>query len=117
MDKPLDLEDLLAEFDDSKTAWVIRERTSCQFLVIPDDRYPGRRPIRFFLSKSDAEHLAHEVVVANPEKELGVLEPFEVNLIPSLRSIAATTNPSFADSFIVHGPSEVYQFLAERLSR
>ena len=53
MIQPLSLDVIEGEFSEEYKAWVIQGK-NVKFLVIPDDRFPGRKPIRFFMSQSDA---------------------------------------------------------------
>ncbi len=57
MTEPISLDVLESELDDDKEVWVLRDTRSKKYVIVPDDRFPGRRPIRFFLRKEDAESL------------------------------------------------------------
>lgn len=48
MAKPIDLETILSEFSEESSAWVLQDQDSLQYLIIPDLRYPSRKPVRFF---------------------------------------------------------------------
>lgn len=108
--EPLSLEVLDGEVSEESKAWVIKGENG-SFLIIPDNRFPGRRPIRFFMSEADASRVIREVTRAKPELAQQRLAPFEVFLRDSLRRIAKETHPERADSFVVHTPNEVYDFL------
>jgi hypothetical protein len=114
MTKPLELDTILAEFDDSAQAWVLQDRNSGKYLIVPDPRFPGRKPVRFFMRQEDAEALLTEVLEANPSLRDKEIYPTRVALIRALRGIASDTNPNNADSFVVHSPNEVYEFLRDR---
>lgn len=111
MTQPLPLETLLAEFGDDYKAWVLRGAIAGKYLVVPDDRYPGRRPIRFFMSKKDADRLLAAVLEINPGMAADRIEPVEVNLHAAMRGIAAAKTPGNADS---HSPNEVFDFIRNR---
>lgn len=114
MTNPLPLDVLESEFDDQKEAWVLRDVTSKLYVVVPDDRYPGRRPVRFFLRREDADAMLRELKTANKKLAKRKIEAIKVKLLPSLRSIAADTNPANADAFVVHSPNEVFEFVRDR---
>jgi len=65
MIQPLSLDVIEGEFSEEYKAWVIQGKNG-KFLVIPDNRFPGRRPIRFFMSQSDADRVLNAVLDANP---------------------------------------------------
>jgi hypothetical protein len=62
MTAPLELEVILSEFSEDAEAWVLQYRTSGKFVIIPDSRFPGRKPIRFFMRHEDAEVLLQELI-------------------------------------------------------
>jgi hypothetical protein len=115
MTKPLELDTILSELDDNAQAWVLQDRDSGKYLIIPDSRFPGRKPVRFFMRREDAEGLLAEVLGANPSLRGKDIYPTRVALVPALRGIASDTNPNNADSFVVHSPNEVYEFLRDRV--
>lgn len=45
MNTPLSLETLLGEFPDDAEVWALRDESTGEWLFVPDNRYPGRRPI------------------------------------------------------------------------
>jgi hypothetical protein len=71
---------------------------------VPDDRFPGRYPIRFFMSKLDAERFLSAVLGANPGLSSQEIVPVQVRLWAALRSIAADKTAGHADSFVVQFP-------------
>ena len=116
MTEPLPLDTVLSEFSEDSTAWVLRSHKSGLYLIIPDNRYPGRRPIRFFMSRLDAERVLAEILEVNPHLAAQDIQPINVALLAALRSIAADKTPGHADSFVVHSPNEVYEFARDRMS-
>jgi hypothetical protein len=67
MIKPLSLDVIEGEFsEDYKKAWVLQAKSG-DFLVIPDNRFPGRHPIRFFMSEADAQRVLDAVLDVKPE--------------------------------------------------
>jgi len=110
MIQPSSLDVILEELAEDYKAWVIQGKNG-KYLVIPDDRYPGRRPVRFFMSKLDASRVVDAVLQVKPELGAQKLVAIEVNLKQALRGIAADNDPSHADSFVVHSPNEVYEFV------
>ncbi len=111
MTQPFSLDVIEEEFSEDYKAWAIQAQNG-EFLVIPDDRYPGRHPIRFFTSEADAKRVINAVLTAKPELKKANLKPIELPLRDSLRRIAQDPNPERADSFVVHSPNEVYEFVA-----
>ncbi len=112
MIQPLSLDVILEEFSEDYKAWAIQGKNG-KYLVIPDDRYPGRRPIRFFMSKLDASRVVDAVLQVKPELRAQKLVAIEVNLRQALRGVAADDDPSHADSFVVHSPNEVFEFVSK----
>lgn len=111
MTSPLSLDTILGELSDDDETWVLRDQSSGQFVVIPDHRFPGRRPIRFFLSSNDAESVLQELLKVNPTLRGKRICAFKVNTKQSICSIAADKTPEHADAFVVHSPNEVFEFL------
>jgi len=66
MTQPLPLDTVLGEFSETSQAWVLQSQRRGTYLTIPDHRFPGRRPVRFFMSREDAERLLTEVLKTNP---------------------------------------------------
>lgn len=112
--QPLDIDTILSELDDDARAWVLQDTESGKYVIIPDDRFPGRKPVRFFRRREDAEALLMEILDVNLSLRDKEILAKEVLLIPALRGIAADTNPQNADAFVVHSPNEVYEFLRDR---
>lgn len=110
MIKPLELDVIEGEFSEDYKAWAIQAGNG-EYLVIPDNRYPGRFPIRFFMSEADAKRVLDAVLDAKPELRKAKLIPIHLPLLDSLRRIARDKNPNHADSFVVHSPNEVYEFV------
>jgi hypothetical protein len=80
---------------------------------VPDHRYPGKRLVRFFLRKEDAEEFLQEVLDDNEHLREKDIFAVKVKLIPALKGIANDRTPGNADSFVVHSPNEVYDWLRE----
>jgi hypothetical protein len=117
MDTPLSLDTILGEFSSDKEAWVLQDQRSKRYVVVPDDRYPGRRPIRFFMSEHDAKDFASELLKANAPLRACPIKPVKVGLHRAIRGIAADQDPDNADAFVMHGPNEVTAWLWDRKLR
>ncbi|MDP3289190.1 MAG: hypothetical protein Q8M64_12865 [Methyloversatilis sp.] len=113
MTDPLSLETLVSEFSEDAEAWVLKEATSEQYLAIPHPAYPGRRPLHFFMSKSDAETILVEVLDVNPGLRSRDVFAHEVRLLDAVRAIAEKPVAGGIDGFAVHSPNEVYEFLRQ----
>jgi hypothetical protein len=114
MTEPLSLDVILSEFSEDDQAWVLQDGTSKQYITIPHPRYPGRRPIHFFLSREDAERVLTEILDAKEELRDKDIFPIQVKLLLALRSVAADRTPGHADGFVVHSPNEVYEFIRDQ---
>jgi len=114
MTSPIKLENILSEFPEDADAWVLRDRTSDKYVIIPDPKFPGRKPIRFFMRREDAMDLLQELNEENAVLRHKEIYPFKVKLLESLRRIASDTNPDNADAFVVHSPNEMYEYIRER---
>ncbi len=113
MTQPLSLDVILSELDENTEAWVLQDLPSGKYVIIPDNRYPGRKPVRFFMRREDAEAVLMELIDVNPKLAKKEIYPVKVRLIPALRGIATDKNPENADAFVVHSVNEVYEFLRE----
>lgn len=111
MMQPLPLDTVLNEFSEQSEAWVLQSKRQGTFLVIPDNRFPGRHPVRFFMSKADASRMLAEVLKANHSLAGQQITPVSVKLLQALRGIGADKTPGHADSFVIHSPNEVFEFL------
>ena len=111
MTEPISLDVLEREFDDDKEVWVLRDVRSQKYVIVPDDRFPDRRPVRFFLRKSDAEALLTAIREENAALRGRRIGAVKVKLLPAARRIAADNNPDHADSFVVHSPNEAFDFV------
>jgi hypothetical protein len=114
MTSPLALDTIIAELDQNAEAWVLQDKDSGKYLIIPDNRFPGRKPVRFFMRREDAEAVLIELNDVNPKMASKGIFPVKVRLIPAIRGISSDTNPENADAFVVHTPNEVYEFIRER---
>jgi hypothetical protein len=113
MTQPLSLEVTLSELDVNAEAWVLQDMPTGKYVIIPDSRYPGRKPVRFFMRREDAEAVLMELIDVNPNLSQKEIYPVKVRLIPAIKGIASDTNPDNADAFVVHSVNEVYEFLRE----
>lgn len=113
MAQTLSLDTILSEFDEKSEAWVLQDEKSKKYLTIPDPRHPGRNPIRLFLRREDAEGLLQEVLEVNEHLRQKDIFATKVKLIQALKGIAGDKAPGHADSFVVHSPNEVYDWLRE----
>jgi hypothetical protein len=111
MTEPIPLETILSEFNDNAEAWVLQDETTGSYVVIPDPKFPGRRPIRFFMRREDAEAVLQELVEQNANLRDKEIYPVKVRLLPSIRSIASGTAPGNADAFVLHSPNEVFEWV------
>lgn len=114
MTQPLPLDTVLNEFSEQSVAWVLQSKRQGTFLVVPDNRFPGRRPVRFFMSEADAARMLAEVLKAKPSLASERITPVSVKLLQALRDIAADKTPGHADSFVIHSPNEVFEFLHQQ---
>jgi hypothetical protein len=91
-------------------AWVLQDARSGKYVTIPHPRYPGRIILHFFLSRDDAAKILEMILATgNTKVTSGLIIPVQKNLHESLRAIAATKTPGFADGFVVHPPNEVFE--------
>jgi len=97
-------------------AWVLQGRSG-RYLVIPDDRFPSRKPIRFFTNEYDASRVLDAALALRPALAAHKLVAVEVDLSEALEEAAAEGNLSHADSFVVLDPGEVYDFIAQLKNR
>jgi hypothetical protein len=116
MTEPISLDVLEREFDDEEV-WVLRDARSQKYVIVPDDRFPERRPVRFFLQKTDAEALLTAIREENAALRGRRISAVKVKLLSAARRIAADESPDQADSFVVHSPNEAFDFLRGRASR
>lgn len=114
MGKTIKLEDVISEFSEDDEVWTLQDSKSRKYVILPDKRFPGRKPIRFFLKKEDAEAILKEIRRENVLLKNKKIIPIKVKLLRAARSIATDTNPDNADAFVLHGPVEVYEFVRDR---
>jgi 2-methylcitrate dehydratase PrpD len=112
MIQPRSLDATLGEYSEEFRAWAIQGRSG-RYLTVPDVRFPGRRTIRFFTSEYDARRVLDAVLEVRPELDVHKLETVEVRLLDALRRSAAQKTPPRAESFTVHSPGEVYEFVKQ----
>ncbi len=111
MTEPLSLNTILTEFNEDVEAWVLQDEKSKKYVTIPHPKYPERNPIHFFLSKGDAESVLVEILDVNWALKNREIYPVKVKLLTAVRSIASDKTMGNADSFVVHPPNEVYEFV------
>jgi len=112
MIQPQSLDVLLGEYSEGHRVWGI-QAWSGKFLAFPDQRFPGRRPIRFFTSEYDAMRVRDAMLEAKPALFKQRFEVVEVGLLQALRKAKAEKIPPFADSFAVNTPDEVYPIITQ----
>lgn len=112
--QPISLEIIESEFSEHDSVWVLQDLISKDYVTIPDQNYPGRRPIRFFLSENDAKQVLSQVAKASKHLQGKRIRPVKVNLKTALRGISKYKRKSFADSFALHSPNEVFEFMRGR---
>jgi hypothetical protein len=103
---------VLREFSEEYQVWVI-QANSGKYLAIPDNRFPGRKPVVFFKSRYDASRLLEAIIKARPVLETQGLLEVEVRLIDTLRGIAADRSRSRADCFVILSPNEVSDLMSQ----
>jgi hypothetical protein len=116
MTDPLSLETIRTEFSEDTEAWVLQDKKSKKYVTIPHPKYPGRNPIHFFLSKSDAESVLTEILDVNWALGNRDIFPVSVKLLQAIRGIAAAKTLGDADGFVVHPPNEVFEFVRQQNS-
>ncbi|MGD0939681.1 MAG: hypothetical protein ABR905_08200 [Terracidiphilus sp.] len=112
MIQPQSLDVLLGEYSELHRVWAIRA-WSGKFLVIADQRFPGRRPVRFFTSEYDAMRVRDAILEAKPMMFKQRFEIVEVPLLDALRKVKAEKTPPVADSFVLNTPDEVYPVIGQ----
>lgn len=112
MIQPQSLDVLLGEYSEQHRVWAIRA-WSGKLLTLPDQRFPGRRPVRFFTSEYDAMRVRDAVLEAKPMMFKMRFEIVEVLLLDALRKVKADKTPPIADSFVLNTPDEVYPVIAQ----
>ena len=111
MTKPLPLDLILSEFNENSEAWVLQDKKSKKYVTIPHHKYPGRITVHFFLSKNDAEIMLTEILDVNSGMKSHDIFPISVKLQKAIRGIAADKTIGNADSFAVHSPNEVFEYI------
>jgi hypothetical protein len=111
---PMSLDVILSEFSEEDDAWVLQDLASNKYIVLPDSRYPGRHPIRFFMTELDAKDLLDQILKVNEKLKGKNIVPVKVKLKTALRGIAAGDQRGMADSYVVHSPNEVYEFIRDQ---
>jgi len=112
MIQPQSLNVLLGEYSEQQRVWAIRA-WSGKFLSLPDQRFPGRKPVRFFTNEYDAMRVRDAVLEAKPMMFKMKFEIVEVQLLDALRKVKADKTPPVADSFVLNTPDEIYPVIAQ----
>ena len=112
MIKPHSLDVLLGEYSEGHRVWTI-QAWSGKLLAIPDERLPGRRPVRFFTSDYDARRVRDALLEAKPLMQKQKFEVVEVFLLDALRKVKADKIPPLADSFVLISSDEVYSIISQ----
>jgi hypothetical protein len=116
MTDPLSLETIISEFTEDTEAWVLKEASSERYVAIPHPKYPGRRPLHFFMSRGDAEAVLTEILDVNLGLQGEDIFPEKVKLLQAARGIATKPIPGGIDGFVVHPPNEVFEFIRQQKS-
>ena len=109
MTKPLSLETILHELPDDDEMWVPRDQKSGKYLVIPDDRTRGRRPIRSFMSRDDTSRILNKVLDSSDRLRGADVLPVKILLKPAIRGNASDKNSDHADSSLVHSTNGFHE--------
>ena len=112
MIQPMSLDVVLREFSEEYKVWVI-QAINGKYLAVPDNRFPGRRPIVFFKSRYDASRLLDAILRVKPGLETQRLIEVEVRLLETLRGVAADRSRAQADSFVIVSPNEVSDLISQ----
>lgn len=110
MIQPQSLSLLPGAYAEDLYVWAIQGKSG-KYLAIPDPRFPGRRPIRFFTSQVGAARMMKTVLELKPGIEKQNLVVVEVGLLAALRKANADTVPPRADSFVINNPDEVFEVI------
>ena len=110
MIQPRSLRTTLPDFPSTYRVWAIQGKSG-KYLAMPDHRFPGRRPIRFFTSDYDAARVLDVVLEVKPGLEAERLTVVEVRLLHALERITADKTPPRADSYVIYSHDEVFEFI------
>jgi len=116
MIQPVSLSVIPGEYSLKYRAWVVQGKSG-RYLVMPDSRFPNRKPITFFKNEYDASRVLDIVLGLRPELAAYKLVTIEVEVAEALKVAAAEGNLSHADSFVVLDSSEVFDFIAQLKKR
>jgi hypothetical protein len=112
MVKPQSLNILLGEYSEAYQVWAIQARSG-RYFSIPDPRFPGRLPIRFFTSEYDATRVMETVLEVKPALEARRFEVVEVHLLHAVRQAKVDKTFPIADSFFINTHDEVYPLISQ----
>lgn len=110
MIQPRSLGSMLPDFPADYCVSAIQGKSG-KYLAVPDHRFPGRRPIRFFTSGYDASRVLDTVLDIKPGLESEKLTVVEVRLKDALERISADKAPPQADSYVIYTHEEVFEFI------
>jgi hypothetical protein len=110
MIKPQSLNVLLGEYSEGHQVWAIEARSG-RYLSIPDPRFPGKLPIRFFTTEYDAMRVMETLLEVKPSLEAQRFEVVEVHLLHAVRKAKAEKTFPIADSFVINTHAEVYPII------
>ncbi len=111
MTGPLEISTILEEFDDDDELWVLKDMSSDQWVFIPHHDYPGRRPMHFSMKRGDAQSVLERILEVNEKLRDEKTAPVKLRLKWAMRRIASDGNPDHIDSFVVHTPNEVFEYV------
>jgi len=114
--QPQSLDVILGEYSEMLQVWAIQGKSG-KYLVIPDNRFPGRKPVRFFKSQYDAHRMMDTILKVSPALELQRLAVVDVLLLAAIRKVAADKTPPHADSFVISSSDEVYELISQIKTR
>jgi len=97
-------------YAEALNVWAIQGRSG-KYLAIPDARFPGRRPIRFFTSDVSARRVLNTILELRPVLEKEQLTVVEVGLRAALRNASTDKLLPIADSFVINKPDEVFELV------
>ena len=112
MIQPMSLNVILGDFSRDDKAWTLQGKSG-RYLVIPDERFPGRRPIRFFKSKYDACRVLEALLKSRPALLDQKLIAIEVRLLDALQGDESKSSRAHADSFVVNSLDEVFELICQ----
>ena len=110
MIQPQSFHVILGAYSETLNVWAIQGKSG-KYLAIPDYRFPGRKPIRFFASQVGAGRVLKTILELRPVLEKQNLEVVEVGLLAALRKVKADKTPPLADSFVINDADDVFELV------